>query len=262
MSDISTNDDYTIQTLREQLAALQQTLSTMQQGHSHPLQTDAPRARFLVIPDELIEAMSSIAGKHFFTAPEAADDDDPVFLDNAVFPKIRGNNTMLQDLIFLGPTMPKRTSLATSLQDEFAAETYANISDPVIRTSILDFLQIMRSQLAITARQITQMRKDNFVLARGLKPVLEKKGKGETITQEDLIAQITACKEYEKACAPAKKDSSHRGDNRGRRGQYRNGYFNRQFQQPQPQHYYYQQQGQQQQQPVFGSGTQQTPTAG
>ncbi|KAF9943999.1 hypothetical protein BGZ72_002951, partial [Mortierella alpina] len=147
----------------------------------------------------------------------------------------------------------ERLAFTTRPVDEFAADVFANVSDPDMRTSMLDFVQIVRSQLAITARQITKMRKDNFVVAKGLKPTPDK-GKGVAITQEDLTAQIKAAKEYEKACAPA-KDSSH-GDNRGRgryRNGFRNGYFNRQFQQPQP----YQQQGQHQQ--TYSAQVQQAP---
>ncbi|KAF9554419.1 hypothetical protein EC968_009647, partial [Mortierella alpina] len=269
MSDISiTDNDSTLQSLREQLAALQATVSSLQQSQSHPLQVDAPRARLLVLPKELIEAVPSIAGQNFFTAPEA-EDEDPVFLEDVVFPKNQEQQYHAPNLDLPWPDKAKshqsfdkslakiqeRLAFTTRPVDEFATEIFATVSDPTLRDSILDFVQVLRSQLAITARQITKMRKDNFVVAKGLKPTPDK-GKGVAITQEDLTAQIKAAKEYEKACAPA-KDSSQ-GDSRGRgrfRNGFRNGYFNRQFQQPQP----YQQYGQHQQ--AHSSPIQQAPAA-
>ncbi|KAF9956373.1 hypothetical protein BGZ70_009928 [Mortierella alpina] len=63
-----------------------------------------------------------------------------------------------------------------------------------MRDSILDFVQVIRSQLAITERHITKKSKDNFIVAKGLKPTSDK-GKGVVITQKDLTAQIKVAKE-------------------------------------------------------------------
>ncbi|KAF9977632.1 hypothetical protein BGZ75_010251, partial [Mortierella antarctica] len=177
MSDISTTDnDFTLQSLREQLAALQATVSSLQQSKPHPLQVEAPRARLLVLPEELIEAVPSIAGKNFFSAPEA-EDDDPVFMDDVVFPKNQEQQYHAPNLDLPWPDKSKshqsfdkslakiqeRLAFTTRPVDEFATDVFANVSDPALRASILDFVQVIRSQLAITARQITKMRKDNFV---------------------------------------------------------------------------------------------------
>ncbi|KAF9969648.1 hypothetical protein BGZ75_002708, partial [Mortierella antarctica] len=87
MSDTSiTDNDSTLQSLRKQLAALQHTVSTLPPAQFHPLHVEAPGARLLVLPDELIGAVPSMAGENFFTAPEAKDE-DPVFVDDVVFPK-------------------------------------------------------------------------------------------------------------------------------------------------------------------------------
>jgi len=207
-----------------------------------------------------------MADKHFFTAPEP-DVEDTNFADDVVFPKNQEQQYHAPSLDLPWPNKAKsyqsldkslakiqeRLAFTTRPMDEFATDVFSSVSDPAMRDSILDFVQVIRSQLAITVRQITKMRKDNFIVAKGLKPTPDK-GKGVAITQEDLTAQIKAAKEYKKACAPA-KDSSH-GDNR-RRGRYRNGfrssYFNRQFHQSQP----YQQQGQHQQ--AYSAPVQQAP---
>ncbi|KAF9977958.1 hypothetical protein BGZ75_010170, partial [Mortierella antarctica] len=177
MGGISTTDyDATLQSLCEQLAALQKTVSTLQQTQSRPRQVEPPRARLLVLPDELTKAVPSIAGRSFFTAPEA-EGEDPIFVDDVVFPKNQDQQYHAPSLDLPWPAKAKsyqsfdkslakiqeRLAFTTRPVDEFATHVFATISDPAIRVSILDFVQVIRSQLAITARQITKMRKDNFV---------------------------------------------------------------------------------------------------
>ncbi|KAF9272954.1 hypothetical protein BGZ68_001963 [Mortierella alpina] len=186
MSDIpSTDFDSTLQSLRKQLAALQATVSTLQRA-----QFDAHRARLLILPKELIDAVPSMTGKNFFTAP-AAEDADPVFLDDVVFAKNQEQQYRAPSLGLPWPhkatphhcfdkslaKIQERLAFATRPVDEFAVDVFANVSDPALRDSILDFIQVIRSQLAITARQITEMRKDNFVVAKASNP-LQTRAKG------------------------------------------------------------------------------------
>ncbi|KAF9176195.1 hypothetical protein BGZ50_001460, partial [Haplosporangium sp. Z 11] len=128
-------------------------------------------------------------------------------------------------------------------------DAFSNIADENIRQSVLDFLQVLRSQLAITARKINRTRMDNFVRAKGFKPAPEKE-KGMAITKDDLSAQIKAAEEFVTASGPNKSSQSNRGQSnrgkyhRGNRGSYFNRYpqqqqrqFQTQYQQHQPAHF-------------------------
>ncbi|KAF9178249.1 hypothetical protein BGZ50_007949, partial [Haplosporangium sp. Z 11] len=266
MSDLTTSDNETINQLRQQIAALEATVSAMQP----PLhQIDAPRPRILLIPDELKEALPAITGKDFFTEPSSSDNDH-VLTEEVMFPK----NTKQQ---YKAPAMElpwpqdsetyqsfdkilikiqERLAFTTRPLDEFAVNAFSNIADENTRQSVLDFLQVLRSQLAITARQITRTRMDNFVRAKGFKPAPEK-GKGKMITRDDLSAQVKAAEEFATASVPNKSSQSNRGQsNRGRhhhgnRGSYFGRYSQQQQRQFQPQ--------QQQHQPTHFSQVQQAP---
>ncbi|KAF9397201.1 hypothetical protein BGZ94_006377, partial [Podila epigama] len=125
---------------------------------------EAPRARLLVLPDELLEAVPTLSDKHSFTA--SGEGDDVVFAKN----QEQQYHTPAMDLPWPDKSkshhgfdknlarIQERLAFTTRPVDEFAADAFAFFSDLVQRRAILDFVQIVRSQLAITARQITKKR--------------------------------------------------------------------------------------------------------
>jgi hypothetical protein len=134
--------------------------------------------------------------------------------------------------------------------DDFAVDFLARVTDPIARESVSEFLQIMRSQLAINAREIQELRTNNYLRAKGLQPAPEKK-KGVSTSQEAIKASIKEAQEYAKAL-PSKKPEggSGRGGRGGRGGGRGWGNGNFHFGQQQQQRPYYQQQ-QQYQQPQY-----------
>ncbi|KAF9176648.1 hypothetical protein BGZ50_000161 [Haplosporangium sp. Z 11] len=268
MSDLTTSENETISLLCQQLAALEATVSAMQP----PLhQIDTPRSRTLLIPEELKEALPAITGNHFFNEPDTSDNDH-VFTEEVVFPKNPDQQYKASAMELPWPQdsgtyqsfdktlvkIQERLAFTTRPLDEFAVDAFSNIADENIRQSVLDFLQVLRSQLAITARQINRTRMDNFVRAKAFKPVFEKE-KGTTIIKDDLSAQVKVAEEFAKACGPNKSSQSNRGQSnrgryhRGNRGSYFGRYPQQQQQQFQPQY--------QQHQPAHFSQVQQTPVA-
>ncbi|KAF9156348.1 hypothetical protein BGX20_004276 [Mortierella sp. AD010] len=87
MSDISHNTNDELHSLREELAQMRAQINSMHSSiPNNPTQVEAPRAKNLVIPEELEAAMPSIDGKHFFIKPSDPDDDH-LFAETANFPK-------------------------------------------------------------------------------------------------------------------------------------------------------------------------------
>ncbi|KAF9374396.1 hypothetical protein BGX21_004143, partial [Mortierella sp. AD011] len=115
--------------------------------------------------------------------------------------------------------LQERQAFATRPVDEFATEIYARVQDPSIKQAVADFLHVIRSQLAITARQINDMRLDNYVRATGAKPAPEAE-KGEYISKEDITARIKAAAEFAKASAPPKATQPNRKNKQGRGNRY------------------------------------------
>ncbi|KAG0205794.1 hypothetical protein BGX28_002665 [Mortierella sp. GBA30] len=264
MSDSNTDND-TIHQLLQKLASLEATVSVLQnqpRDSLPPNQIEAPRARILVLPEDLKEAVPAITGKHFYAEPTSPDD-DPVYTGDVVFPKNPEQQYSAPVMELPWPDKAKshqafdkslvriqdRLAFITRPVDEFAADAFSSIEDPDIRQSVLDFTQIVRSQLAITARQITKMRTENYVWAKGLKPAPDK-GKGVSISKDELKAEIKAAEDFAKASAPSKTSQSSNNNSQSGRGKnnrgYRGGYFGR-F----PQQQYQQQQFQQQYQPPY-----------
>ncbi|KAG0272949.1 hypothetical protein BGZ97_010847, partial [Linnemannia gamsii] len=108
----------------------------------------------------------------------------------------------------------ERQAHSTRPLDDFAVDFLARVTDPIARESVSEFLQIMRSQLAINAREIQELRTNNYLRAKGLQPAPEKK-KGVSTSQEAIKASIKEAQEYAKAL-PSKKPEG--GSGRGGRG--------------------------------------------
>ncbi|KAF9345110.1 hypothetical protein BGX26_003514, partial [Mortierella sp. AD094] len=86
MSDISHDTNDELHSLREEIAQMCAQVNSLHASRNNLTQIDAPRAKILVISDELEEAMPSIDGKHFFIKPSDPDEDH-LFAESANFPK-------------------------------------------------------------------------------------------------------------------------------------------------------------------------------
>ncbi|KAG0307268.1 hypothetical protein BGZ98_000669 [Dissophora globulifera] len=201
MSDNIHTDNDTILQLRQELAVLQSLVTAQLRG-----------SRILIVPDDLKEAMPAISGMNFFKEPADAAD-DTIFTDDVMFPK----NPEQQ---YTAP-IQDRLAFITRPVDDFAVDAFSSIEDPDIRQSIFDFTQIVRSQLAITARQITKMRGDNYLSGKGLKPAPDK-AKETTISKEDITSQIRAAESFAAASTPPK--SVQTGNNQFGRDKYTRSY--------------------------------------
>ncbi|KAG0292762.1 hypothetical protein BGZ98_002474 [Dissophora globulifera] len=262
MSDSSITDNDTILQLRLELAALRSFVTEQLPDGPPPNQIDAPRSRILVLSDDLKEVIPAIAGKDFFNEPADAAD-DTIFTEDVMFPKNPEQQYSAPAMELPWPDKAKthqafdktlakiqdRLAFITRPMDEFAVYAFSNIEDPGIRQAVFDYTQIVRSQMAITARQITRMRTDNYVWAKGLKPALDK-SKGAAISKDDVTVHIKAAESFAAASAPPK--SAQTSNNQFGRGKYtcsyRGGYFGRaQYQQQQ----FPQQQSQQHQSGYF-----------
>jgi hypothetical protein len=190
-----------------------------------PTTIEAPRTRLLVISPEAQELVPAISGDHFFFSPEDPDE-DTVSPDDLQFPK----NPQQQysapgwDLPFpVDRSSPyfhheqdlvkiiERQAQSTRPLDDFAIDFFANVTDPVARQTVADFVQIMRSNLANNARGIQDMRLNNYLRAKGLQPVPDKK-KGVSTSQATIKASIKAAEAYANALP---KKQSNTGSSRG-----------------------------------------------
>ncbi|KAF9171980.1 hypothetical protein BGX21_006134 [Mortierella sp. AD011] len=66
----------------------------------------------------------------------------------------------------------ERQAHSTRPLDKLAIWTFANVTDQEIRKEIFQLIHLTRSQLSMTARQIQEMRLDNYADAIGVKPEL------------------------------------------------------------------------------------------
>ena len=236
-----------------------------------PTTIDAPRTQLLVISDEAQELIPAITGQHFFFAP-ADPEEDPISPDDLHFPK----NPQQQytapgwDLPFpVDRSSPyyhfeqglvkliERQAHSTRPLDDFAIDFLANVTDPTARAAVSDFVQIMRSQLVYNARDIQELRTNNYLRAKGLQPIPEKK-KGVNTSQKAIKASIKAAEEYAKALPKKQPNGGSGRGGKGGRGGHR-GWRGNNFQYGQQQRFQYQQQYQQQ--PQYQQYSQAYPSA-
>jgi hypothetical protein len=263
MSDHINTDNNALHSLSpEEVATLRALVNShISQPTTTPTPTtiDVPRTQLLVISEEVQELIPAISGQHFFFPP-ADPDEDTISPDDLHFPKNPHQQYTAPgwDLPFpVDRSSPyyhqeqtlvriiERQAQSTRPLDDFAIDFFANVTDPTARQTVADFIQIMRSNLANNAREIQELRNNNYLRAKGLQPVPEKK-KGVSISQEVIKANIKAAEEYAKAL-PAKKPAnggSGRGG-KGHRGGGRGWGGNNNFQYGQQQRPQYQQQYQQ-----------------
>jgi len=273
MSDHTDNAPLSLSSFTpEELAKIKALL--LDSSPEHTTTVDLPRTKQLIITDDAKELVPAISGEHFFFPP-----DDPE--EDTIAPKdlLFHKNPLQQyhapgwDLPFpVDRTSPyhhfeqalvkiiERQAHSTRPLDDFAVDFLANVTDPTARDTVSEFLQIMRSQLAINAREIQELRTNNFLRAKGLQPVPEKK-KGVSTSQEAIKASIKEAQEYAKAL-PSKKPEggSGRGGRSGRGGGRGWGNGNFHFGQQQQQRPYYQQQYQQPQYQQYPGAHQTAPS--
>ncbi|KAG0286733.1 hypothetical protein BGZ97_007328 [Linnemannia gamsii] len=233
---------------------------------THPPTTiDPPRIQQLVVTDTLLQLIPSLSGNDFFAAPS-----DPE-LDHVYTAELYCAKNPMQQYTAPGWDLPwpanqqgahyhferalcrilERITDSTRPIDEFAAEFVAKCTDVTVRTDVAEFLHIARSQQALIARDIQQLRRENFLRAKGLQPAPEKK-KGVTISKDTITADIKAAEDYAKAQPPKNNtQGGAQGGGRGHRGGRGRGGGGRFFGQHQQQPQYQQQQYYQQQQQPY-----------
>jgi len=229
--------------------------------------TDIPRTKHLIISEEIKDLIPAISGDYFFFPPEDPDI-DPVSSDDLLFNKNPHQQYTAPgwDLPFpIDRSFPffhfeqslvkilERQARSTWPLDDFAVDFMDRVSDPAARQAVGDFLQIMRSQLANDARETQELRNHNYLRAKGLQPIPDKK-KGVSTSQDAIKASIKEAQEYAKALPPKKNNGGSGRGGRGGRGGGRgwgNGsfHFGQQQQRPPYQQQYQQQQPQFQQYP-------------
>lgn len=217
-----------------------------------PHREDRPSIQFVVVPEELELLCPSISGAYFFQAPTDPDE-DVVLVDPLVFPKNRNQQYSAPNMDLPWPqdaslyhkfdkTLQQAQEMLAHLTrplDDFAAEIFASNADEPSKRAVADFGHIMRSQLAIAARKLTDIRVEHYVQAKGLKPA-PSEDKGCSITKEALTSRIKAAEAFAAASAP-RKTTSTRGWPAGRRPFNRShrgsnfGYYSQHFQQQQQQ---------------------------
>ncbi|KAF9355135.1 hypothetical protein BGX26_006958 [Mortierella sp. AD094] len=154
-----------------------------------PSQAGTIQSSFLPISLPLLEALPTIDGKYFFAKPSNPQD-DRVFKESMLFaanpnqqyraPKLElpwpHGSEVHQAVDMNLAKIQERQAYTTKPLDKLATIIFANVPDLEIRNTIFELLHITRSQLAITARQIQEMRLDNYACATGAEPafVLEK----------------------------------------------------------------------------------------
>jgi hypothetical protein len=258
MSDTSDNVQ---QTLLDEIRALRIEVDRLRNPEDPtPHREDRPSTQFVVIPEQLEAICPSITGAHFFRAP--ADPDEDTILTEAInFPKNRGQQYSAPGMDLPWPqdaglyhkfdkTLQHAQEMLAHLTrplDDFTAEIFASPhADGGTKQAVADFSHVMRSQMAIAARKLTDIRIENYVQAKGLKPA-PSEDKGASISQDVITARVKAAEAFADASAPRKNTytrggpSGRRPYNRGYRGSYF-GHYSQQYQQ------YQQQQPQQQQQ--------------
>ncbi|KAG0198089.1 hypothetical protein BGX33_012592 [Mortierella sp. NVP41] len=235
--------------------------ATHSHSHSHsnlihsPTTIDPPRIQQLVVTDTLFSLIPTISGNDFFVAPDDPSTDHICTADLycAKNPLQHYSAPVSQQ----GPhyhferalcRILERITDSTRLIDEFAAEFVAKCGNVTVRNDVAEFLHIARAQQSLIARDIQQLRRENFLRAKGLQPAPEKK-KGVTISKETITADTKAAEDYAKAQPPkSNTQGGAQGGGRSQRGGRGRGgdgqFFGQQQQRPQfqQQQFQYQQQ--------------------
>ncbi|KAF9205363.1 hypothetical protein BGZ49_004126 [Haplosporangium sp. Z 27] len=129
---------------------------------------------FISFPNELLEIAPILNGQHFFTKPTDSThdfilDEIDIFSTNYYqqyqapvmnFQWPQGSE-MYQEFDRNLARIQERQAHSTRPLDEFAAEIFPFLED-CLSVDILGFIHHIRSQLAVTARQIQQMRMENY----------------------------------------------------------------------------------------------------
>ncbi|KAF9993027.1 hypothetical protein BGZ79_002374 [Entomortierella chlamydospora] len=168
-----------------------------------PAQLGAMQSSFLSIPHQLLEAIPTINGKYFFDTPSDPLY-DPVFRQSVVFainpnqqyqaPKLDQSwpqdSEMYQNIDANFAKIQEKQAYITKPLDKLATLIFANVQDPIARINLFRYLHIARSQLAITAQQIQEMRLENHACASRVIPhVASAPGAGTSTSSHPIISE-------------------------------------------------------------------------
>ncbi|KAF9176308.1 hypothetical protein BGZ49_006414, partial [Haplosporangium sp. Z 27] len=133
--------------------------------------------------------------------------------------------------------------------DTFATTVFTSTADDTTKSEVLDFLQVIRSQIADVAHIISDERQERYFRTRSIK-AKSKDSSTPLISSEQFSARNKESDLAKEAMgSKPKENTKQRGKGRGQYGGFRNGGFGWQpqaFYQPQYQQQYAQQQHQQQ----------------
>ncbi|KAF9902812.1 hypothetical protein BX616_001806 [Lobosporangium transversale] len=266
MSDIhlSDNEIDSIHELRSQMAALQAQLEAVTAGNtSNPFIIESSPSKEIVPNNFLLAAMPSISGENFYSRPK--EDIHNLTLDRANFPKNAlqsykappvsdlpwpSNASEAQQMDKTLQSIQEHLARITRPIDTFAATVFASQTDDDTKDDIMEFLQVMRSQIADVAYSISDERQDRFLRSRSIK-TKSRDGPTPLITTEQFSAKNKESDLTKEAMGFKQSKDSSRQRNKGRSqfGGFRSGGFGWQ---PQPAYQQqYQQQFTQQQQPAL-----------
>ncbi|KAF9993026.1 hypothetical protein BGZ79_002373 [Entomortierella chlamydospora] len=153
-----------------------------------PEEIDSLRSGVLYIPHQLLEAIPTISGRCFFIRPSNPLDDPVTSISSASStfamnpnqqyqaPKLNHSwpqgSEVYQAIDANLVKIQERQAYSTRPLDKLATCTLDHITDQEMRKEIFQLIHLTRSQLSMTARQIQEMRLDNYADAIGAKPEL------------------------------------------------------------------------------------------
>ncbi|KAF9343405.1 hypothetical protein BGX26_005792, partial [Mortierella sp. AD094] len=247
------------------ISALQARLDAV--PSNNPYIVDTAPSKEIIPDDNLIAAMPSISGENFFSRPTG--DNHNLTVDRANFPRNSlqsykappvselpwpANASEAQQMDKTLQSIQEHLARITRPLDTFATTVFTSSADDAIKSEVLDFLQIMRSQIADVAHIISEERQERYFRTRSIK-AKPKDGSSPLISTEQFSARNKESDLAKEAMgSKPKENSKQRGKGRGQYGGFRSGGFGWQPQAVYPQQFQqqYAQQQQQQQQYQYG----------
>ncbi|KAF9142716.1 hypothetical protein BGX20_007200, partial [Mortierella sp. AD010] len=249
MSDNSDNE-LPIQELRKQLSSLQARLDASTSNFpNNPYIVDTAPSREIIPDSNLIAAMPAISGENFFSRPTG--DDHNLSIDRTNFPRNSlqsykappvselpwpTNATEAQQMDKTLQTIQEHLVRITKPIDTFAATVFTSADDDATKSEVLDFLQVMRSQIADVAHVISDERQERYFRTCSIK-AKPKDGSAPLISTEQFSARNKESDLAKEAMgSKPKENTKQRGKGRGQYGGFRSGGFGWQpqaFYQPQ-----------------------------
>ncbi|KAF9369495.1 hypothetical protein BGX21_005942, partial [Mortierella sp. AD011] len=159
------------------------------------------------------------------------------------------NATEAQQMDKTLQTIQEHLARITKPIDTFATTVFTSAANDATKSEVLDFLQVMRSQIADVAHVISDERQEHYFRTRSIK-AKSKDGSAPLISMEQFSARNKESDLAKEAMgSKPKENAKQRGTGRGQYGGFRSGGFGwrpQAFYQPQFQQQFAQQQQQQQ----------------